>query len=100
MRQFLTDQSNHDPTGRRFNNVPDKRIMEVRTMLKKRLLNYVKEKIQADLTRRGENPRAIFEVINNIREDALVFGFARRFATYKRAHLLFTNQERLKDATG
>ncbi|MEZ4988115.1 MAG: hypothetical protein R2795_24315 [Saprospiraceae bacterium] len=62
----------------------------------KRLLDYVKEKIQSDLTRRGNSPRAIFDITNQIREDALVLGFARRFATYKRAHLLFSNVERLR----
>jgi glucan phosphorylase len=49
------------------------------------------------MTRRGEKPSAIFETIEKIRPDALVIGFARRFATYKRAHLLFKNIERLKE---
>ncbi len=97
--EFLRDQSNK-AYWNKIHNVEDARVMEVRQLLKKRLLDYVKEKIQADLTRRGENPRATFEVINNVREDALVFGFARRFATYKRAHLLFTNTERLKELLG
>ena len=97
--EFLHDQSN-ETYWNKIHSVDDARVMEVRQLLKKRLLDYVKDKIQADLTRRGENPRAIFEVINNVREDALVFGFARRFATYKRAHLLFTNTERLKEVLG
>ncbi|MDX1910276.1 MAG: alpha-glucan family phosphorylase, partial [Saprospiraceae bacterium] len=46
---------------------------------------------------RGENPRSIFEIINTLRDDALVIGFARRFATYKRATLLFTNEKRLAE---
>ena len=71
--------------------------MEIRQIQRKRLLDYVKQKLQDDLTRRGEKPVAIFEVLNNIREDALVIGFARRFATYKRAHLLFANPERLAE---
>ena len=47
------------------------------------------------MTRRQENPKIIFEVLESINEHALTVGFARRFATYKRAHLLFTNMERL-----
>lgn len=94
-KKFLRDQYNHDH-WRKINEVSDEEVMGIRRRLKKRLLDYVKDKIQADLTRRGQSPRAIFEVINNVREDALVLGFARRFATYKRAHLMFTNIERLR----
>jgi hypothetical protein len=48
------------------------------------------------MTARQENPSHIFNVLQNLDENALTIGFARRFATYKRAHLLFTNIERLK----
>ena len=57
----------------------------------------MKEQLQSDLTRRGESPRFIFEVLNQISENALVIGFARRFATYKRANLLFKNLDRLRE---
>lgn len=94
--EFLQDQSNKE-YWRKIYNVPDAKIMEIRSKLKKRLLNYVKKRLQTDLTRRGEKPGAIFEIINQINSDALVIGFARRFATYKRAHLLFTNLKRLAE---
>lgn len=94
-KAFLRDQANHTH-WRKIHKVSDAEVMSVRKVLKKRLLDYVKEKIKTDLTRRGQSPRATFEVINGIREDALVIGFARRFATYKRAHLLFTNLDRLR----
>lgn len=93
-RQFLSDQPNK-AYWRKIHSVGDEEIMAIRQLQKKRLLDYVKAKLQEDLTRRGENPRNIFEVINAIEEDALIIGFARRFATYKRAHLLFSNIERL-----
>ncbi len=93
---FLKDQSNKT-YWRKIHEVPDAQIMDIRRKLKKRLLDYVKTRLQADLTRRGEKPSAIFEVLNHIEEDALVIGFARRFATYKRAHLLFTNLKRLAE---
>src|SRR5690606_30914992 len=44
---------------------------------------------------RHENPKKIIEILNALSEDALMFGFARRFATYKRAQLLFTDVQRL-----
>lgn len=94
--KFLKDQSNKD-YWRKILSVPDADIMGIRHKLKKRLLDHVKTKLQADLTRRGDKPGFIFEMINNINQDALVIGFARRFATYKRAQLLFTNLERLKE---
>ncbi|MCB0585800.1 MAG: alpha-glucan family phosphorylase [Phaeodactylibacter sp.] len=93
---FLRDQSNKEH-WRKIHNVSDEEVMKIRELQKKRLLDYIKSTLQEDLTRRGENPRNIFEVINAIESDALILGFARRFATYKRAHLLFTNLERLSE---
>ncbi|MCS6930125.1 MAG: alpha-glucan family phosphorylase [Saprospiraceae bacterium] len=75
--------------------VPDETIAQLRKTLKKRLLEWVRKTLREDLTRRGENPRTIFEMTNALEERALVIGFARRFATYKRATLLFTNEKRL-----
>ena len=95
-KEFLTDQTNHDHWAK-INDVPDKDIVGIRRALKKRLLDWVKQSLKDNLTRRGENPRTVFEILNNITDDALVIGFARRFATYKRATLLFTNPERLEE---
>ena len=95
-KDFIKDQSNKK-YWRKIQEVDGSEIMEIRNQLKQRLLSYVKDSLQDTLTRRGENPRSIFEVINAVEDDALVIGFARRFATYKRAHLLFTNLERLSE---
>ncbi len=94
--EFLKDQSNKT-YWRKIHKVAPGEIMAIRQKLKHRLLAYVKNTLQKDLLRRGENPRSVFEVINAIDEDSLVIGFARRFATYKRAHLLFTNLDRLSE---
>lgn len=75
--------------------LPSKEVHEVRTRLKERLLNYVRKQIREDLTRRGDQPSTIFRILNGIDDRALVVGFARRFATYKRADLLFRNLDRL-----
>lgn len=95
-KSFVKDQSNFK-LWEKVNDIPSEDIMKVRRSLKSRLLKYVREKVQEDLTRRGEKPSVIFDILNNISEDALIFGFARRFATYKRAHLLFNNPERLAE---
>ncbi len=81
----------------KIHNVPGAKLMEIRRLLKKRLLDWVRLSLHDDLARRGENPRSIFEITNTLRDDALVIGFARRFATYKRATLLFTNEKRLAE---
>ncbi|MBK8921976.1 MAG: alpha-glucan family phosphorylase [Saprospirales bacterium] len=93
---FWEDQTNR-AFWNKIHQVPADKIMAIRRLLKKRLLDWVRRHLREDLTRRGENPRNIFEIINAIREDALVIGFARRFATYKRATLLFSNEKRLAD---
>ena len=93
---FFEDQSNNK-FWKKIHTVPDAEIMHIRRKLKKRLLDWVRINLQDDLARRGENPRTIFEIVKAIREDALVIGFARRFATYKRATLLFSNEERLAE---
>ena len=93
---FIKDQSNKS-YWRKIQDVDPADIMNVRKLLKQRLLDYVKSELKETLTRRGENPRSIFEIVNAIKDDALIFGFARRFATYKRAHLLFSNIDRLTE---
>jgi alpha-glucan phosphorylase-like protein len=81
----------------KIHSVAATKIMDIRRLLKKRLLDWVRHSLKENLARRGENPRNIFEIINTLRDDALVIGFARRFATYKRATLLFTNEKRLAE---
>ena len=94
--RFMKDQSNAE-YWKDVQKIPDATVMEVRSMLKKRLLAEVRQKLQQDMTRRGEKPAFIFDTLEKIREDALVIGFARRFATYKRGYLLFNNLERLRE---
>lgn len=94
--KFFKDQSNKELWGK-IRELPDTQIMAIRKTLNEKLIRYLKAKLQEDLTRRGEKPGAIFEVLNKVNSEALIFGFARRFATYKRAHLLFTNLERLAE---
>ena len=75
--------------------IPDEKIWENRVELKTALINRIKSKTRKDLTKRQESPSVIIDSVSAINENALLVGFARRFATYKRAHLLFTNLDRL-----
>ena len=75
--------------------VPDAEIWNIRKQLKHELIGYLGEKISEDMRKRQESPKLILQTVNNLNENALIVGFARRFATYKRAHLLFGNLERL-----
>ncbi|MFC1733749.1 alpha-glucan family phosphorylase [candidate division KSB1 bacterium] len=79
----------------KINEVPDEDIWNTRKKLRTELIDYLQSRIMTDLTRREENPHLIIKTIESFDENALTIGFARRFATYKRAQLLFTNLERL-----
>ncbi len=78
-----------------INEVPDEKIWDIRKQLKHELIDYLSGKIKEDMRQRQESPKLIMQTVNNLNENALIVGFARRFATYKRAHLLFGNLERL-----
>lgn len=93
-KDFLMDQSNPSRWGK-IMEVADQQLYDIRTALKRRLLTKLEEQLKEDLLKRGEHPSAIFKTIKGIQPNALVVGFARRFATYKRAHLLFSDLERL-----
>ncbi|MEY2949797.1 MAG: hypothetical protein RLZZ248_998 [Bacteroidota bacterium] len=93
-KDFLEDQSNSE-RWQKIMEVGDEQLYEIRTGLKKRLLAKIEEKLKEDLLKRGEHPSAIFKTIKQIQPNALIVGFARRFATYKRAHLLFSDLDRL-----
>ncbi len=91
---FENNQSDQNK-WKNIHNVSDEKIWETRLALKKNLVIEIKDKLKKDLTKRQESPSIILESIASITEDTLIVGFARRFATYKRAHLLFTDTERL-----
>ena len=75
--------------------VSDEEIWEKRTTLKNKLINYVRKEFTAKWLRDQGDPSRIISIMERINPNALIIGFARRFATYKRAHLLFTDLDRL-----
>ncbi len=83
------------PAWQKAKEIPDKELWEARLTLKQRLYKTV-GKIMNDKSKSPVvSPRQMVAVKENFKPDVLTIGFARRFATYKRAHLLFTNLERL-----
>jgi phosphorylase/glycogen(starch) synthase len=91
---FLSDQSNPEYWEKIFN-VSDEKLWKIRHQLRKKLIDYIKDRYQKSFVRRHENPKLIVDLINSINDNTLTIGFARRFATYKRAHLIFSDIDRL-----
>lgn len=77
--------------------VPDQKIQEVRNGLRKRLIDHIKKMLTQGVAASYFTPRQVIDIHDTLRDDILTIGFARRFATYKRAHLLFRNLERLDE---
>lgn len=77
--------------------VPDHLISDVRTVLRSRLMRHIKRRLADESNTAYFTPRQIVEIQDTLRDDILTIGFARRFATYKRAHLLFSNLDRLNE---
>ncbi|HSV88328.1 MAG TPA: alpha-glucan family phosphorylase [Bacteroidales bacterium] len=75
--------------------VSDEKIWDIRNHQRKVLMEYIRGRLLANLSRRHENPKKIYQALEGIDDSVLTIGFARRFATYKRAHLLFNDLERL-----
>ncbi len=93
-QDFLYNHSKLQP-WKNIQSVPDKEIWEVRNALRIELVNEIKSRLNQDLTLRQENPKYILKTLDALDDKTLTIGFARRFASYKRAHLLFNNLERL-----
>ena len=77
--------------------VPDAEIWKVRTALRKRLIDEIKERLSDPAATNHYSPKQIVTIKDTLRDDVLTIGFARRFATYKRAHLLFRDLDRLNE---
>lgn len=75
--------------------VKDEEIWNMRCCLKNKFINFVKRDFKAKWLANQGDPSAVMKIVDKINPNALIIGFARRFATYKRAHLLFTDLERL-----
>ncbi len=91
----LSDQSN-EQIWRAIYEVPDAEIWKTRTQLKTKLVDYIREQFRDSWLKNQGDPSRVVSLMDKINPNALLIGFGRRFATYKRAHLLFTDLERLE----
>jgi starch phosphorylase len=93
-KNFYNDQSN-PAIWEKIYQVDDREVWEVRMTLKRRLVKYIKESFKDSWLKNQGDPSKVVSILDKINPDALLIGFGRRFATYKRAHLLFTDLDRL-----
>ena len=94
-KNFMSDQSNEE-IWHGIYNCPDEEIWETRKALRTKLFDYIVEQFRETWLKNQGDPQRVIGLVQKFNPDALVIGFCRRFATYKRAHLLFTDLERLK----
>jgi starch phosphorylase len=76
--------------------IPDAQLWETHQQLKRRLIDFVRDRERQRRERLGESPESIRSVNRILDPETLTVGFARRFASYKRGRLLFSDKERLK----
>ena len=91
---FMKDQSN-EQIWHAIYNVPNDEIWKTRMALKEKLIKYIRDKFTKQWLRNQGDPARVVSLLERINPNALMIGFCRRFATYKRAHLLFTDLDRL-----
>nr|WP_297227903.1 alpha-glucan family phosphorylase [uncultured Prevotella sp.] len=93
-KNFMKDQSNEE-IWHAIYKVSDEEIWNTRMTLKKKLVAYIREKFTETWLKNQGDPARVVSLLERINPNALMIGFCRRFATYKRAHLLFTDLDRL-----
>ena len=94
-KEFYNDQSNAT-IWEKIYQVPDQEIWNIRTSLKNKLVEYIRMQFQDNWLKNQGDPSRIVSILESIAPNALIIGFGRRFATYKRAHLLFSDLDRLE----
>ena len=75
--------------------VSDKEVWNVKKLLKVKLMAFIRERLQDNTISNHYSPSELVTIMDTLRDDVLTIGFARRFATYKRATLLFRDLDRL-----
>ena len=93
-KSFMGDQSNQK-IWEEIYNVSDEEVWNTRLALKHKLIDYIRKEFSKTWLKNQGDPSRIVSLLDKINPNALLIGFARRFATYKRAHLLFTDLDRL-----
>ena len=93
-KDLLADQSNEE-RWKGIYDCPDEELWKSRLVMKKNLFYYIEKQFRSTWLKSQNDPSRITKLAERLNPNALVIGFCRRFATYKRAHLLFTDLDRL-----
>ena len=93
-KAFMHDQSN-EKIWEKIYEVPDEVVWNTRVQLKTKLIEYIRGRFRENWLKNQGDPSRVVSLLDKINPNALLIGFARRFATYKRAHLLFSDLDRL-----
>ena len=94
----LDDVDEATETGRfwaRVERIPERELWEAHLRQKRELAHFARGRLRSQFARHGEAPTVLAELERALDPDVLTIGFARRFATYKRAGLLFSDIDRL-----
>ena len=92
---YWQDNMHHDYVWEKIKNIPDDKLWSAHIDRKRKLINLVKENTTERLRRSGYSYEEINEIVSKLNPNALTIGFSRRFATYKRATLIFKDIERM-----
>ena len=92
---YWQDNIYKDEVWENINNIPNQELWEIHQKRKQKLLEIVKESTTNRLRRSGYSYEEINDITSKLNPNALTIGFARRFATYKRATLIFRDLERI-----
>ncbi len=95
MIPYWQDNMHQDYVWEKIRNIPDEKLWSIHNDRKIKLLKLVKDNTTERLRRSGYSYEEINEIVSKINPNALTIGFARRFATYKRATLIFKDLERI-----
>ncbi len=94
---YWQDKIHEEETWKRIQDIPDADLWEAHLSRKEKLLKLVKENVTNRLRRNGTPYDEIMEITSKLNPNTLTIGFARRFATYKRATLIFRDLERITE---
>lgn len=92
---YWQDNIHLEYTWEKIKNIPDEKLWEAHNYRKEKLFDLIRENTTNRLRRAGRSYEEIKEIVSKLNPNALTIGFARRFATYKRATLIFKDLERI-----
>ncbi len=90
------EEANGDRIGDKFGIIPDAELWRTHERLREQLVDFVRHKLQQQIVSRGGRSWELEMADNVLNPEVLTIGFARRFASYKRAYLLMRDKDRLK----